>query len=59
MPHIFTCIPNENKAYSGPEVTVKTNDEIDIYTIIENFKSYLLACGFQPESIKRAFNEEE
>jgi len=38
------------------EVEVWT-DAPGIVEVVEAFKSFLLACGFQPETIKDAFNE--
>jgi len=34
-------------------------DDLEIYTVVELFKQTLMAYGFQPESIKRYFEEGE
>lgn len=51
--HIFTYKHDE------VEITYTINNvDLDIHELMDHFGSYLLSCGFHPDTIKEYINEE-
>lgn len=57
--YIFKHIRNPDNKYDLSNITFEVEGELALDELEPQIKSFLLACGFHPDSVMELFGEEE